>query len=199
MLYKYRSLTNWKLVLDILIHSRLYAASFLDLNDPMEGYYSYATDRTVSGHFDEKIRREKAKLRICSLTAQPYSTLMWSYYAGGHAGIVIGVDEIANRSSRRTEVVRYDNYVTLGETPTRTARETAIEILSQKLWSWRHEAEHRVFSRGCFVPVTIRLLLLGCNISKEDEGLLRRLVEGLRSGVEVRKVRASELVADYAS
>jgi hypothetical protein len=40
LLHKYRSLTDWKFVLDIFAHQRLYAASFLDLNDPMEGDYS---------------------------------------------------------------------------------------------------------------------------------------------------------------
>ena len=37
ILYKYRSLDNWKFVLDIFLNKRLYAASFYDMNDPMEG------------------------------------------------------------------------------------------------------------------------------------------------------------------
>ncbi len=39
VLYKFRSLENWKFVLDIVIHKRLHAAPFDELNDPMEGRY----------------------------------------------------------------------------------------------------------------------------------------------------------------
>ena len=40
-LYKYRSLENWKLALEIVVNKRLYAAPFHALNDPMEGRYFY--------------------------------------------------------------------------------------------------------------------------------------------------------------
>ena len=43
-LYKYRSLENLGRILDILLHERLYAANFKNLNDPMEGHYRYSTD-----------------------------------------------------------------------------------------------------------------------------------------------------------
>ena len=33
LLYKYRSLENWKFVLDAVVHGRLYAATFDTLNE----------------------------------------------------------------------------------------------------------------------------------------------------------------------
>lgn len=37
--YKYRSLSNLRYFLDILIYKRLYMASYSELNDPMEGAF----------------------------------------------------------------------------------------------------------------------------------------------------------------
>ena len=39
ILYKYRSLTDWKFLIDILMNNQLFAAGFESLNDPMEGRY----------------------------------------------------------------------------------------------------------------------------------------------------------------
>jgi len=41
MLYKYGSLNNFKYFVDIILNNRPYASPYFDLNDPMEGYYSY--------------------------------------------------------------------------------------------------------------------------------------------------------------
>ena len=54
LLYKYRSLDNWKFLLDILINKRLHAARFQDLNDPMEGRYYYE-DEVISLEFRRAI------------------------------------------------------------------------------------------------------------------------------------------------
>jgi hypothetical protein len=37
VLYKYRSIENWKFLEDIFSNRRLFAATFRSLNDPMEG------------------------------------------------------------------------------------------------------------------------------------------------------------------
>ena len=47
-LYKYRSLENFEFFLDILLNKRLYASSYKDLNDAMEGvYYSYGLKKNI--------------------------------------------------------------------------------------------------------------------------------------------------------
>mgnify|MGYP001801434879 FL=1 len=45
LLYKYRSLENFKNFVDIILKNRLYAATYKDLNDPMEGKYYYKEGR----------------------------------------------------------------------------------------------------------------------------------------------------------
>jgi hypothetical protein len=94
ILYKYRSLGNWKFVLDILLNKRLYAASFATLNDPMEGRYFYFKDE-VTRQFRAAILYQKTGWKICSLSKTATNTLLWSYYAGGHTGIAVGVAVLA--------------------------------------------------------------------------------------------------------
>ena len=47
MLYKYRTLDDFQFVLDILVNKRLYAATFEEMNDPMEGFYTADPDIPV--------------------------------------------------------------------------------------------------------------------------------------------------------
>jgi hypothetical protein len=47
VLYKYRSVENWKFLEDIFSNRRLFAATFRSLNDPMEGLL-YKHDKDVS-------------------------------------------------------------------------------------------------------------------------------------------------------
>jgi hypothetical protein len=42
ILYKYRSLKNFQFIADTLVNNRFYAATFSELNDPMEGLFLYA-------------------------------------------------------------------------------------------------------------------------------------------------------------
>lgn len=90
ILYKYRSISNFKNFVDIIVNNRLYAANFESLNDPMEGHYFY--DKST---LDEKTRKEiydkKSGLKICSLSKNSNNYLLWSHYAEGYRGVSIGV------------------------------------------------------------------------------------------------------------
>src|ERR1051325_10389346 len=102
VLYKYRSLQNWKFLLDIFLNKRLYAAMYKELNDPMEGRYSYRDD-ILSREFKRTVANQKQEWKICSLSINFLNTLMWSYYADGHRGIAIGI-KVKNRNSNHCSV-----------------------------------------------------------------------------------------------
>lgn len=72
--YKYRSLANMKRFIDILMNRRLYASKYLDLNDPMEGFFLY--DQNVPRNVVTKLRDERATTLICSLSK---NSVQWSY------------------------------------------------------------------------------------------------------------------------
>lgn len=58
--YKYRSLSNLRYFLDILINKRLYMASYSELNDPMEGAFVITGDRRyIDNHWLSVLRSEK--------------------------------------------------------------------------------------------------------------------------------------------
>ena len=67
--YKYRSLSNLRYFLDILIYKRLYMASYRELNDPVEGAFVITEDRRRNDNlWLEVLRSDKNDLRICSLS-----------------------------------------------------------------------------------------------------------------------------------
>lgn len=176
VLFKYRSIQNWKFLLDIFLKKRLYAAAYKELNDPMEGRYYYHSDM-VSREFKRALREQKREWRICSLSRNHRNTLMWSYYADGHRGIAIGVTA---RSPRRTPYtvrdVSYDMEVHVSG-PTNDPAQVALQILSQKQFAWQHEQEVRVFTRDRFVHVDIRKVCFGCNVSHTDKELITALAK----------------------
>lgn len=58
--YKYRSLSNLRYFLDILINKRLYMASYSELNDPMEGAFVITGDkRDIDNNWLNILRSEK--------------------------------------------------------------------------------------------------------------------------------------------
>lgn len=114
VLYKYRSVENWEFIEDIFSNRRLFAATFRSLNDPMEGLL-YKHDKDVSLKYRKAVRNASGRLNICSLCDSHDNTLLWSYYAGGHTGVAIGVRVLPQASHRVDEPVevRYDMTVNI--------------------------------------------------------------------------------------
>ena len=188
--YKFRSIENWKFILDIIVNSRLYAASFQSLNDPMEGRYFFFGE-TVAGAFRRAILNSKRQQNICSLSRTKTSTLLWSYYASGHKGIAFGVKLPGRIEGYR---VNYDNGVYIGpeavrQTPDRVAR----DILTQKQTAWEHEEEIRVFTHDSYVPVVLSELVLGCMIEPADAKLISALARKWHPRIRISKLNRSKL------
>src|SRR3954453_17343891 len=152
--YKYRGITNLERTLDIIVEGRLYAAQFTDLNDPMEGVYLY-DEQVVTQTERERITKEKLEYRLVSLSETYASTLMWSYYAEGHTGIVVGVRPL--NSSPDILRVDYDGPWRLSDDGSSQAK----EILLRKYKLWAHEREHRAFvsKEQRFLPVEVKEII----------------------------------------
>ena len=94
--YKYRSLSNLRFFLDILIYKRLYMASYSELNDPMEGAFVITGDhRNIDNSWLEILRSEKNDLRICSLSRSFNNILMWAHYADSNNGCCIECEVVS--------------------------------------------------------------------------------------------------------
>lgn len=193
LLYKYRALEPWEYLLDIFVNERLYAAKFESLNDPMEGMFTYSKDQESPGFVREMVQ-EKARQGICSMSRTYNNTIMWSYYAAAHKGVVIGIEiDEEHKDEIYVAKVTYAKNISFkgfwGSDPETEAR----KILSKKLSAWRHEGEVRIFSRSSFVPVRLREVFLGCQMPKAQQQLLKNMLQRINPNVEVKSIKRADL------
>ncbi len=183
LLYKYRSLDNFKNFVDIIMKNRLYAARYKDLNDPMEGAYYYPHGQ-LSNNFREKLQNDKKELRICSLSRTNSNELMWSHYTNGQRGIAIGVE--IDKSKYIVKPISYDGVASLKNED--FTDQTAIEILCHKLEVWNYEQEERVFIRGkYYINVNPKTIITGRAMSNYDFGFVKELVYHINPNIEIIK------------
>lgn len=188
LLYKYRSLDNFKNFVDIIMKNRLYAAKYKDLNDPMEGQYYYQRGELSKGVRD-KLLQEKGELRICSLSRVNNNELMWSHYTNGQRGVAIGVEIDRNQYSVRP--IQYDGIASIRQQD--FSEQTAMEILSHKLEVWNYEEEERAFIRDKhFIDVNVRTIITGRAMSTQDFGFVRELVNHINPNIEI--IRAENIM-----
>lgn len=186
-LYKYRGFANFELALDIFVNKRLYAADFQSLNDPMEGRFIYSR-----GSLDKcqlrKIRGQKAEYKVLSLSETPYNMLMWSYYAEGHKGFVVGIE--VDDSDVEIKPVQYVDDLKIDE----HAQDVAKLILTKKLTLWSHEKEHRAFKRcDCFVSVKIKEVIFGVHAEQRQKELLTEIAKKFCKNVKISQVSRNQL------
>jgi len=188
ILYKYRSLDNFKNFVDIILKNRLYSARYKDLNDPMEGQYYYKHGE-LNHSIREKIRNGKGELRICSLTKVRNNELMWSHYANGQTGVAIGVRIVD--SEHNIQPVQYNGitYIRNHDYNDQSAR----EILCHKLDVWSYEQEMRVFTiNKQYVDIEVVEIITGRRMNTRDISLVTELIEKINSGIRI--IRAEEIM-----
>lgn len=182
VLYKYRGIQNFRFFVDIILKKRLFAAKYVDLNDPMEGKYYYNAGQ-LNKEVLQKISSDKEDLRICSLSRKKNDELMWAHYSEGHRGVAIGITvDIAKYDLHRIE---YDGltYLTNGQ----IEHDTPREILTHKLHDWLYEEEERIFVTDNYVEVKIKEIITGRNMNKPDFSFIRELVNKIDSSIKIIK------------
>ncbi len=175
-LYKFRSLSNFDRVVDILINNKFHLSNWNDLNDPMEGYFQYIIYKTDLA-YREKIARfisNKNELRICSFSSKYHPILLWSNYADDHKGLAIEVtlnpDKVKNLYK-----IKYGNNIPelnfdLNPTP--------IEVLSRKIKFWSYEKEYRVIDCKDSISIgKITGIYFGIKTELYHKNLIRNLIK----------------------
>ena len=169
--YKYRSLANMKRFIDILMNRRLYACKYLDLNDPMEGFFLY--DQNVPRNVVTKLRDERATTLICSLSKTPFNGLMWSMYGDEHKGCCIKL-RVTSPNWEEVEV-NYNGIKTVV-----TNRNATIQtILGAKSVQWQHEEEVRYINtnpKSSYLKIEIDTIYLGAKMSRADVSFYTELI-----------------------
>lgn len=189
LLYKYRGIQGFRYFTDIILKSRLYAAPYFDLNDPMEGRYLYnQSDGKIDEDMARKLKGDKEKVRVCSLSRDPNNELMWSHYAEGHKGVAIGVE--VDRTKYEVRPINYDGLHQIGLNNFHSG--SAIDVLSHKLDVWRYEEEERVFTNGKqYIEVSVNKIICGSRMSTQDKGFITDLVEKVNPSIEIINARTN--------
>ena len=182
MLYKYKDLKNFERIVDIILNKRLYAATYKELNDPMEGQYT--SSERLSNKIKEQISYDKLELRICSLSKERNEPLMWAHYADGARGIVIGINE-------EDLECRYDDDCRKVVTYSKDVKKSteAKKILSCKQKGWEYEQEVRIFSNANeeYINIEIEEIILGSRISEEHKYILEAIKDKARCSFKITK------------
>ncbi len=135
-----------------------------------------------------EIRGSKARYNILSLGQAPNNMLMWSYYSGGHAGFVVGV-EIADDNTE-VEPVQYVEELRLDEVQDNLPK----YILSRKLRLWDHEQEYRVFKQNdAFVKVKVKELIFGLKTDNNQKEMLTKIAKQFCPEIEVTTITRDQL------
>ena len=190
--YKYRSLANMKRFIDILMNRRLYASKYLDLNDPMEGFFLY--DKNVPRNVVTKLRDERATTLICSLSKTPFNGLMWSMYGDEHKGCCIKL-RVTSPNWEEVEV-NYNGIKTVV-----TNHNASIQtILGAKSVQWQHEEEVRYINtnpKSPYLKIEIDTIYLGAKMSRADVSFYTELINMANKAYPKKKpIKVEKLTKD---
>ncbi len=194
--FKYRSLTDLKRVLDIIVNKRLYGAKYLSLNDPMEGQFEFDLNKTFTHPALQQLFDERAKTLICSLSKKhnsediPNNGILWSMYADEHRGCCIEVDP--DDPNWREVDVYYSELPPMVDNP----NVEVIDILSIKFIQWAYEKEVRYINTDPETPymnVKIKAVYLGCRVSQEDVKFYTSLINSIDPEITVRQLKRNEI------
>ena len=178
--YKYREMgvspsLVYKRTKDIFVNSRLFMATYSSMNDPMEAFY-YGNMLTHDDIIN--IKRDKTKIRICSLSKTYSDVLMWAHYGGAHRGICLEVEIDDSNCSERE--INYDSQLW---TPNNNYNDVAEDIMSHKLIPWQYEDEVRFIRKlnggehnPQFLNIHITKVYLGCALTNNDVQKFQRRI-----------------------
>jgi len=164
-LFRYRSLTRSPEALeeevDAVKENYLYCSTFDRMNDPMEGYFRPTSAFKGDANYKHTLRRivgVKTNIGVSCFSETRDDLLMWTHYAGNHAGICVAY------SSKKLEAGLSDDVSLVrlgyGDAPplvssseAQYADRAARKILSQKKLNWSYEREWRVLGPVGKVPI----------------------------------------------
>lgn len=145
-LYKFRPLGDCRSLCHakkMLRTGEFWCSRFWELNDPMEGVYSFTRD---DRDLVDQVFSDKAKHVVCSFSGNNAlsNPLMWGHYANGFKGMAIEI-EVSPDSVENIEQMDYvegvADWSSMGQSL--AIEERVKKILTTKLDRWKHEDEFR--------------------------------------------------------
>ena len=194
VLYKYRSLSNLKRLIEIVLDGKLYASRYKALNDPMEGYYSYTKEIAP---YKKEVNKLKKESLICSLSKSKNIGMMWIMYADEGMGCCFEIEVGGNTTWKRIEV----EYKTEIPKITDAASINIESIFKYKSSVWNYEKEVRYIKeshRKYKFPVKIKKIYLGYKYkASSKEYLFYKTLFKDKLGVDVELMNKSDIDFGY--
>ena len=163
-MFWYRSRENFAKHIDDYLQGKIHFSSWQNVNDPMEGYFTYFPQHDEIG----ELIMEKNKYKICCFSRNYSNYLLWSHYAKDHKGVCLEYEFdtafFPRRITRR--VIKYKKVIPQFDRNEPIDKQ-AVQLLTHKLNFWRYEEE-------------VRLLLYDAPYSDIKIGELKSITLGLR-------------------
>jgi hypothetical protein len=179
LLYKYKPPSPFEHVADILINERLYCCPYYHMNDPFEGVFLESIEMdgsrfSVLSTPDDLVAPEDYVVpRVCSLSSNGSSVLLWSFYAQRLEGVCFEIDCTGLEPSPHE--VEYPPEIPRFAEP--NFAPSMVYALSHKREEWRFEQEYRLIAMNEHVLVQgrVRRVMLGPRCNETIEVAIRRL------------------------
>lgn len=175
--YKYRGISKFEYIKDIIVNERLFAGLYYENNDTSEGYYYPADELSIIEK--RKIKELKTSIRFCSTSKLKKSPLLWAYYAESHNGVVLGVEVILNDQYKIADI-KYKGLANIDHST--NDNKTITKILSHKKKCWWHEKEVRIYKindnkSNNFINIKIKEIIFGSRLGNNDKIKIYKLID----------------------
>lgn len=176
--------------------NHLHSSCYLNLNDPMEGRFTY--DPQLSRHIVEALKGQKNKTYICSLSRNFNNNLMWAMYADGHRGCCIEV-EVTTKTWKEIDVTYSEQQLNID------GQSSIEDVLRIKSKQWEHEEETRFIrtlktsQTNNHLSVKIKKIWLGNKLKRDEVSFYKRLIHKINKDIDVEHITIPQLNCGYLS
>ena len=167
-LYKYIPINPHQVL--SLINQELYFTAYHELNDPLECFFIHHEHE--NNLFGASLRQQNIIARVCALTYQPESKLMYSHYADSHRGLCVeyglNFEDLSDENRMSYGNVSYsekDQIYNLND----------LYLLKNS--DWRYEEEYRLvrFDNEAFFPCEIKSITFGYRCPDEHRKIIYKI------------------------
>ncbi len=203
-LYKFRSVSGeaFRYSQDIFVNRRLYVPTAKVLNDPNEGVATINIQNQYAAWGNQlEERNRQSQTRLCAMTQDYRSPVVWAHYADEHRGICLELDtDEIDTSDGILKPVTYSNTVpVLGHNTGAHVREAFLNKTEE--WAYENEWRYITTNASPFLSLTenaVQRVLLGARFDSADLAWVKFWIANYTSARSVPIIQMKFASTDYA-
>lgn len=216
-LYKYKSISNFLYIIDLICNKTVYCAEFDELNDPCEGQFvemkmmDEHNPTTGNSALDYQKERHSVKdivtgspIRIAAFSNKSDDPVLWAHYADAHKGICIEYyfpdSMVASENNPKLNCINKVSYkgvpyiqsemidkLGFHEGIYALNDDDAIRILVNKTKPWEYENEYRYLTKDATLDATKYIRRIILGINVDDRTKI--FIDKLSNGIPIYKMK----------